>query len=119
MLKILVTGNKIYDHVFCSKFNQYINCFLDQYNLLTHFYHIIFFGHKIMTVNCLQDLFNFRFMGALTCLLVLASLLATIEENLPKTSYFKVLNIKKLLHIPSVKSLHNKIFYELFNLFFR
>ena len=33
---------------------------------------------------------HIRFMGALTCLLVLASLLATIEENLPKTSYFKV-----------------------------
>ncbi len=32
-------------------------------------------------------------MGALTSLLVLASLLASIEENLPKTSYFKKIDI--------------------------
>ena len=34
-----------------------------------------------------------RFMGALTSLLVLASLLASIEENLPKTSYFKKIDV--------------------------
>lgn len=32
-------------------------------------------------------------MGALTSLLVLASLLASIEENLPKTSYFKKIDV--------------------------
>ena len=32
-------------------------------------------------------------MGALTSLLVLASLLAAIEENLPKTSYFKKIDV--------------------------
>jgi hypothetical protein len=37
--------------------------------------------------------FGNRFMGALTSLLVLASLLASIEENLPKTSYFKKIDV--------------------------
>lgn len=37
--------------------------------------------------------FSYRFMGALTSLLVLASLLASIEENLPKTSYFKKIDV--------------------------
>ena len=38
-------------------------------------------------------MFTYRFMGALTSLLVLASLLASIEANLPKTSYFKKIDI--------------------------
>lgn len=33
--------------------------------------------------------FNNRFMGSVTSLLVLASLLTTMQKNLPKTSYFK------------------------------
>ena len=32
-------------------------------------------------------------MGALTILLVMTSLLASIEENLPKTSYFKKIDV--------------------------
>ena len=40
----------------------------------------------------LSDFAN-RFMGALTSLLVLASLLASIEANLPKTSYFKKIDV--------------------------
>ena len=35
--------------------------------------------------------FTDRFMGSLTALLVLASLMSTLTESLPKTSYFKVL----------------------------
>ena len=38
---------------------------------------------------CLSSL-TFRFMGSLTCLLVLASLMSTLTSQLPKTSYFKV-----------------------------
>jgi len=38
-------------------------------------------------------------MGALTSLLVLASLLASIEENLPKTSYFKKIDIWFMAYI--------------------
>ena len=34
--------------------------------------------------------FTDRFMGSLTALLVLASLMSTLTESLPKTSYFKV-----------------------------
>ena len=37
----------------------------------------------------IQD-FTDRFMGSLTALLVLASLMSTLTESLPKTSYFKV-----------------------------
>ena len=37
--------------------------------------------------------FTDRFMGSLTALLVLASLMATLTESLPKTSYFKVIDI--------------------------
>ena len=39
----------------------------------------------------IQD-FTDRFMGSLTALLVLASLMSTLTESLPKTSYFKVSN---------------------------
>ena len=34
--------------------------------------------------------FTDRFMGSLTALLVLASLMSTLTESLPKTSYYKV-----------------------------
>lgn len=37
--------------------------------------------------------FNDRFIGALTALLVLASLMTNMTENLPNTSYFKVIDI--------------------------
>ena len=36
--------------------------------------------------------FNNRFMGSITSLLVLASLLTTMQSNLPKTSYFKYID---------------------------
>ena len=37
--------------------------------------------------------FNDRFMGSLTALLVLTSLMSTINGNLPKASYFKMIDI--------------------------
>lgn len=43
--------------------------------------------------------FSNRFMGALTSLLVLASLLASIEAYLPKTSYFKMIDVWFMAYI--------------------
>ena len=43
--------------------------------------------------------FNNRFMGSLTCLLVLAALLQTVNEGLPKTPYFKLIDLWFLWHI--------------------
>lgn len=39
------------------------------------------------------DDFNDRFMGSLTCLLVLASLMASMTSALPNTSYFKAIDV--------------------------
>ena len=46
--------------------------------------------HFEVSLNCIS-LFS-RFMGALTALLVLAALMASLTSTLPDTSYFKVLN---------------------------
>ena len=37
--------------------------------------------------------FQDRFMGSLTCLLVLSTLMGSLASSLPKTSYYKVLPI--------------------------
>ena len=43
--------------------------------------------------------FNNRFMGSVTSLLVLTSLLGSINSGLPKTSYFKYIDLWFLWHI--------------------
>ena len=43
--------------------------------------------------------FNNRFMGSVTSLLVLASLLNSMQSNLPKTSYFKYVDLWFLWYI--------------------
>ena len=43
--------------------------------------------------------FNNRFMGSVTSLLVLASLLNSMQRNLPKTSYFKYVDLWFLWYI--------------------
>ena len=45
--------------------------------------------------------FTDRFMGSLTALLVLASLMSTLTESLPKTSYFKVIDFWLLFFLLS------------------
>ncbi len=48
----------------------------------------------------IQD-FTDRFMGSLTALLVLASLMSTLTESLPKTSYFKIIDYWLLFFLVS------------------
>ena len=48
------------------------------------------------------DNFNNRFMGAVTSLLVLSSLLGSINNTLPKTSYFKYIDIWFLWYITNI-----------------
>lgn len=43
--------------------------------------------------------FNDRFMGSLTALLVLTSLISTLTGSLPKTSYFKMIDIWLFFYI--------------------
>ena len=52
---------------------------------------------------CFVKYYFYRFMGSLTALLVLASLMSTLTTQLPKTSYFKVF-LKLLInnHIISI-----------------
>ena len=51
-----------------------------------------------------SNLFH-RFIGALTALLVLASLMTAMTENLPNTSYFKVRAVVHKVHtLHTVKS---------------
>lgn len=60
---------------------------------------------RIYLIHC-------RFMGALTSLLVLASLLASIEENLPKTrSYYTlfIIYVNKFLYPSKLSSYFKKI----------
>ena len=45
--------------------------------------------------------FTDRFMGSLTALLVLASLMSTLTESLPKTSYYKVIDFWLLFFLLS------------------
>ena len=46
--------------------------------------------------------FNNRFMGSVTSLLVLASLLGSIQSGLPKTSYFKYIDLWFLWYITNI-----------------
>ena len=46
--------------------------------------------------------FNNRFMGSVTSLLVLASLLGSIQNGLPKTSYFKYIDLWFLWYITNI-----------------
>ena len=46
--------------------------------------------------------FNNRFMGSVTSLLVLASLLGAINSGLPKTSYFKYIDLWFLWYITNI-----------------
>jgi hypothetical protein len=48
------------------------------------------------------DDFNDRFMGAVTSLLVLASLLSSISQSLPQTSYFKYIDLWFLWYLANI-----------------
>ena len=48
------------------------------------------------------DKFSDRFMGCVTALLVLVSLISSANEDLPKTSYFKFIDLWFLWHITSI-----------------
>ena len=57
------------------------------------------------------DDFSDRFMGTITALLVLVSLLSSVNEELPKTSYFKFIDLWFLWYISSI------LFITLFHIF--
>ena len=70
--------------------NQVINAIFPTWLLFLLAYSTIFIR---------LDNFNNRFMGSVTSLLVLASLLGAINSGLPKTSYFKYIDLWFLWHI--------------------
>ena len=51
------------------------------------------------TLHIDVDYFSDRFMGAVTSLLVLAALLSSINDQLPKTAYLKRIDVWLLWHI--------------------
>ena len=73
--------------------NQMLNTFLPILLLWALGYSTLFIG----TRN-----FSDRFMGTVTALLVLVSLLSSVNEDLPKTSYMKLIDLWFLWHITSL-----------------
>ena len=70
--------------------NQIINTIFPTWLLFLLAYSTVFIN---------LDNFNNRFMGSVTSLLVLTSLLGSINSGLPKTSYFKYIDLWFLWHI--------------------
>ena len=64
-----------------------------QYLLTTFFQSFLLLVLAYLTLFIDHADFSNRFMGALTCLLVLVSLLSTISEDIPKTAYYKYVDI--------------------------
>ena len=63
-------------------------------HILTTFFQtfiLLFLAYITLFID-IQDFSN-RFMGSVTSLLVLAALIASISENLPKTAYFKYIDL--------------------------
>ena len=60
------------------------------------------FGYSTMFIDPTENGFNNRFMGAATALLVIATLIATVKSDLPKTAYMKFVDIWFLWHVVSV-----------------
>ena len=54
------------------------------------------------TLFITKDQFNVRFMGSVTSLLVLSSLLNSITTTLPKTSYFKDIDLWFLVYLANI-----------------
>ena len=57
-------------------------------------------GYSTLFIN-IND-FSDRYMGAVTALLVLASLLASINQTLPRTSYFKYIDMWFLWYLANL-----------------
>ena len=76
--------------------NQVLNIFLPTILLWCLAYFTLF----IQVEN-----FSDRFMGCVTALLVLVSLISSANEDLPKTSYFKFIDLWFLWHIASILSI--------------
>ena len=60
------------------------------------------FGYSTLFIEPDEDGFSNRFMGAGTALLVIATLLNSINDDLPKTSYMKLIDLWFVWHILSV-----------------
>ena len=73
--------------------NQMLNIFLPSMLLLSLAYSTLFID---------LDNFSDRFTGTITSLLVLVSLLSSVNEDLPKTSYFKFIDLWFLWYISTI-----------------
>ena len=73
--------------------DQMINTFIPTFLLWLLGYSTLFIG--------IED-FNDRFMGTVTSLLVLASLLSSINMSLPRTSYFKYIDLWFLWYLANI-----------------
>ena len=60
------------------------------------------FGYSTLFIEPNEDGFSDRFIGAGTALLVIVTLLNAINEDLPKTSYMKYIDIWFMWHVISV-----------------
>ena len=78
------------DHIYND---QMINTFIPTFLLWL-------LGYSTLFINI--ENFNDRFMGTATSLLVLASLLSSINTSLPKTSYFKYIDLWFLWYLANI-----------------
>ena len=65
----------------------------NQYLLTSFFQSFLLWTLAYITMFISVDNFSDRFMGAVTALLVLAALLAALSDQLPKTAYFKFVDL--------------------------
>ena len=75
--------------------NQFLNTFFPTVILWL-------FGYSTLFIEPTELGFNNRFMGAGTALLVIATLINAVHNDLPKTSYMKFIDIWFLWHVVSV-----------------
>ena len=89
------TRNVVSIHLTRLYANQVINSFIPLLILW-------FFGYITLFIEPDEDGFSDRFMGAGTALLVIVTLLNAVNNDLPKTSYMKYIDLWLMWHVVSV-----------------